>query len=66
MSIINEIISELITSLDSFFGVFLSFKIGEEYSDKIISFVSDAFLYLVINTIMGDLKNTKSLTHIAL
>jgi zinc transporter ZupT len=66
MSITNAIISQLITALGSFFGVFLSFKIGEEYSDKIISFASGAFLYLAINTIMGDLKNSKSLIHIVL
>jgi zinc transporter ZupT len=64
MSITNAIISQLITALGSFFGVFLSFKIGEEYSDKIISFASGAFLYLAINTIMGDLKSSKSLIHI--
>jgi zinc transporter ZupT len=66
MSITNAIISQLITALGSFFGVFLSFKIGEEYSDKIISFASGAFLYLAINTIMGDLKSSKSLIHIVL
>lgn len=66
MSITNAIISQMITALGSFFGVYLSFKIGEKYSDKIISFASGAFLYLAINTIMGDLKNTKSLIHIIL
>ena len=63
MNITNAIISQLITGLGSFFGVYLSFQIGEKYSDKIISFASGAFLYLAINTIMGDLKNTKSLFH---
>ena len=66
MSITNAIISQMITALGSFCGVYLSFKIGEKYSDKIISFASGAFLYLAINTIMGDLKNTKSLIHILL
>ena len=61
MSITNTIISQMITALGSFFGVFLSFKFGEEYSDKIISFASGAFLYLALNTIMGDLKNNKNL-----
>ena len=61
MSITNTIISQMITALGSFFGVFLSFKFGEEYSDKIISFASGAFLYLSLNTIMGDLKNNKNL-----
>ena len=66
MSITNAIISQMTTALGSFFGVYLSYKFGEEYSDKIISFASGAFLYLALNTIMGDLKNTKSLIHIIL
>ena len=61
MSITNSIISQMITALGSFFGVFLSFKFGEEYSDKILAFASGAFLYLALNTIMGDLKNTKNI-----
>ena len=64
MNITNAIISQMITALGSFFGVYLSFTIGEKYSDKIISFASGAFLYLAINTIMGDLKNSISLLHI--
>ena len=64
MSITNAIISQMITALGSFFGVYLSFKFGEKYSDKIISFASGAFLYLAINTIMGDLKKPNSLIHI--
>jgi len=64
MNITNAIISQLVTALGSFFGVYLSFKFGEKYSDKIISFASGAFLYLAINTIMGDLKKSKSLLHI--
>ena len=66
MSITNSIISQMITALGSFLGVFLSFKIGEEYSDKILAFASGAFLYLALNTIMGDLKNTKNIIHIIL
>ena len=66
MSITNAIISQMITALGSFFGVYLSFKFGEKYSDKIISFASGAFLYLAINTIMGDLKKSNSLIHIIL
>ena len=61
MSITNTIISQMITALGSFFGVYLSFEFGEEYSDKIIAFASGAFLYLALNTIMGDLKNSKNL-----
>ena len=61
MSITNTIISQMITALGSFFGVYLSFEFGEEYSDKIIAFASGAFLYLALNTIMGDLKNNKNL-----
>ena len=66
MSITNSIISQMITALGSFLGVFLSFKFGEEYSDKILAFASGAFLYLALNTIMGDLKNTKNIIHIIL
>ena len=66
MSITNAIISQMITALGSFFGVFLSFKFGEEYSDKILAFASGAFLYLAINTIMGDLKNTKNILNIVM
>ena len=66
MNITNAIISQMITALGSFFGVYLSFTFGEKYSDKIISFASGAFLYLAINTIMGDLKHSNSLIHIIL
>lgn len=66
MNITNAIISQMITALGSFFGVYLSFTFGEKYSDKIISFASGAFLYLAINTIMGDLKKSNSLIHIIL
>nr|AWI66801.1 ZIP Zinc transporter [Piromyces sp.] len=66
MNITNAIISQLVTALGSFFGVYLSFKFGEKYSDKIISFASGAFLYLAINTIMGDLKKSNSFIHIIL
>ena len=66
MSITNAIISQMITALGSFFGVYLSFEFGEEYSDKILAFASGAFLYLALNTIMGDLKNTKNIFHIIL
>ena len=66
MSMTNSVISQMITALGSFLGVFLSFKFGEEYSDKILAFASGAFLYLALNTIMGDLKNTKSIIHIIL
>ena len=66
MSITNSIISQMITALGSFFGVFLSFELGEEYSDKILAFASGAFLYLALNTIMGDLKNSQNIFHIIL
>ena len=66
MSITNAIISQMITALGSFLGVYLSFEFGEEYSDKILAFASGAFLYLALNTIMGDLKNTKNIFHIIL
>ena len=66
MSITNAIVSQMITAIGSFFGVYLSFKFGEKYSDKIISFASGAFLYLGTNTIMGDLKHYNSIIHILL
>ena len=66
MSITNTIISQMITALGSFFGVYLSFEFGEEYSDKIIAFASGAFLYLALNTIMGDLKHSKNFVIILL
>lgn len=66
MDITNAIIFQMIAAIGSFCGVFLSFKIGEKYSDKILSFASGAFLYLAINKIMRELKNTNSLTHIIL
>ena len=66
MSITNSVISQMITALGSFLGVLISFKFGEEYSDKILAFASGAFLYLALNTIMGDLKNTKNIIHIIL
>ena len=66
MSITNAIVSQMITAIGSFFGVYLSFKFGEKYCDKIISFASGAFLYLGTNTIMGDLKHYNSIIHILL
>jgi zinc transporter ZupT len=65
MNITNAVISQLITALGSFLGVYVSFEFGEMYSDRIISFASGAFLYLAINTIMGDLKRSRSLLHIS-
>ena len=64
MNLSTAILSQLITAIGAFVGVYISFLFGEIYSDKIISFASGAFLYLAINTIMGDLKNSKSLIHI--
>ena len=66
MSITNAIISQMITALGSFFGVYLSFKFGEKYSYEIISFSSGTFLYLAINIILGDLKENESLLNIFL
>ena len=64
MNLSTAILSQLITAIGAFVGVYISFLFGEIYSDKIISFASGAFLYLAINTIMGDLKNTKSIFNI--
>ena len=57
----STLFSQLFSAIGAFIGVYLSFWIGEKYSDKIISFASGAFLYLAINTILGDLKQTKSI-----
>lgn len=40
--------------------------IGDKYSTEILSFASGAFLYLSINTILGDLKKPHSLINIIL
>ena len=64
MNLSTAILSQLITAIGAFVGVYISFLFGEIYSDKIISFASGAFLYLAINTIMGDLKKSNSLIHI--
>lgn len=70
----NALTSQLVSSLGSFVGVYLSkiililidFMIGDQYSTEILSFASGAFLYLSINTILGDLKHSHSLTNILL
>ena len=64
MNLSSAILSQLITAIGAFFGVYISFLFGEIYSEKIISFASGAFLYLAINTIMGDLKHSKSFLNI--
>ena len=66
MNLPSAILSQLITAIGAFLGVYISFLFGEIYSEKIISFASGAFLYLAINTIMGDLKHTKSFLNIIL
>lgn len=60
MSIGSALSSQLFSAIGAFVGVYLSFLIGESYSNQIISFASGAFLYLAINTILGDLKSTRN------
>lgn len=60
MNIGSALGSQLFSAIGAFVGVYLSCVIGEAYSNQIISFASGAFLYLAINTIMGDLKESKS------
>ena len=48
------------------FSAIGGFVLVEAYSNQIISFASGAFLYLAINTIMGDLKESKSIATILL
>ena len=64
MKISSALSSQLFSALGSFVGVYLSFWIGELYSNQIISFASGAFLYLALNTIMSDLKSSSSLIQI--
>ena len=61
MNIGSALSSQLFSAIGAFVGVYLSFLIGEAYSNQIISFASGAFLYLAINTILGDLKSSKNL-----
>jgi|LauGreDrversion4_2_1035121.scaffolds.fasta_scaffold4324063_1 hypothetical protein len=37
------------------------FIIGENFSDQILAFASGTFIYIAVNTILGDLKETKSI-----
>ena len=64
MKISSALSSQLFSALGSFVGVYLSFWIGELYSNQIISFASGAFLYLALNTIMSDLKSSSSIIQI--
>ena len=41
--------------------IILDFFIGDSYSLHILSFASGTFLYLSVNTILGDIKEAKSL-----
>lgn len=66
MSLTNAFLSQFLSALGAFLGVYLSNLFGHEYSNHIISFASGAFLYLGINTIMGDLKRSHSLFNICL
>lgn len=42
----------------------LDFVIGTDYSLNILSFASGTFLYLSINTILGDIKEANSILDI--
>jgi len=57
VSLTKAYMGQIISAAGAFFGVYLSFFIGEIYSDQIIAFASGTFLYVAVNTIMGDLKN---------
>lgn len=68
--------TQLFSAIASFIGVYLSmlllnkfildYLIGDKYSNEILAFSSGAFLYLAINTILGDLKKPHSLFNILL
>jgi zinc transporter ZupT len=66
MSLNKAIFYQLVTALGSFIGVYLSFLFGEKFSYEIISFASGTFLYLAINVILNDLKETEKLIFIVL
>jgi zinc transporter ZupT len=60
VSKLKALSSQVVTAAGAFIGVYLSFLIGDKYSTEILAFSSGAFLYLSINTMLGDLKDSKS------
>ncbi len=66
MGKMKALASQILASFGSFIGVYLNVIMGEKYSTEILSFASGAFLYLSINTILGDLKKPHSLFNILL
>jgi len=68
----NALSSQIFSAVGALIGVYLSnlifsffqhkyFLIGDEYSLQILAFASGLFLYLAINTMLGDIKQAKSL-----
>lgn len=66
MSITNALLSQFLSALGAFLGVYISNLFSDEHSNHVISFASGAFLYLGVNTIMGDLKKSHSLFNICI
>jgi hypothetical protein len=79
LSKLSALSTQIFSALGCFLGVYLSkryylitntfsnildFAIGDQYSTEILSFASGAFLYLSINTILGDLKKPHSVLNI--
>lgn len=68
----NALLSQIFSAFGAIIGVYLSkiyfftknFVIGDEYSLEILAFASGMFLYLAINTILGDIKEANSFFNI--
>ncbi len=66
--------TQVFAATGAFIGVYLSkfliifmwlgFSIGDKYSGHLLSFASGAFIYLAVNTILGDLKKPHSFLNI--
>lgn len=60
--------AQLLAACGSFIGVYFSiyslildFLIGDAYTNEMLAFTSGSFLYIALNTILGDLKESKSI-----
>jgi len=58
LGLFNVFLVQVVTAGGAFFGVYLSTLFGETYSTHILCFACGSFLYLSINTILGELKSS--------
>jgi len=58
LGLFNVFLSQLMSAGGAFLGVYLCTIFGETYSTHILCFSCGSFLYLSINTILGDLKSS--------